>query len=299
MGSEYTIEHGAHFASVMEVGAALRMYRAGDQEYVETFDAQSAPIGGHGQLLMPWPNRVRDGRYDFGGNQHQLALTEPARHNAIHGLVRWANWTVSEHESNRLVLSHRLHAQPGYPFVLDFTVEYALGDSGLSVHHMVRNVGSEPCPFGAGAHPYVAVGCSIDDAILTVPASQSLEIDDHCIPTGTTPVEGTALDYRKGRPLGATVLDHAFTELHFAGDGRARARLAAPGGTAVDVWMDTAHDHVMIFTGSAGGGPRNWKGVAIEPMTCAPNALADGTARVLTPDEEFRWAWGISPVSIS
>ena len=56
------------------------------------FAADEMSSGGRGQLLMPWPNRVRDGAYSFDGRDLQLALTEPRRSNASHGLARWAAW---------------------------------------------------------------------------------------------------------------------------------------------------------------------------------------------------------------
>ncbi len=73
---------------------------------------------GRGQVLIPWPNRIADGRYEFGDMQHQLPLNEAERGNAIHGLVRWSAWTVTEHETSRVTMEHQLHPQPGYPFAL-------------------------------------------------------------------------------------------------------------------------------------------------------------------------------------
>ena len=52
--------------------------------------------GAHGAPLIPWPNRLADGRYSFGGTEYQLALTEPENRNAIHGLLRWRNWRARE-----------------------------------------------------------------------------------------------------------------------------------------------------------------------------------------------------------
>ena len=54
--------------------------------------------GAHGAVLIPWPNRLGDGSYEFDGARHQLALSEPERRNAIHGLVRWVPWRALERD---------------------------------------------------------------------------------------------------------------------------------------------------------------------------------------------------------
>ena len=83
-------------------------------------------------MLAPWPNRIADGRYRFDGESHQLALTEPDRLNALHGLVIWAPWqvdaTVGENWA-AVRLTHRLWPHPGYPFVLDLEVDYRLSET--------------------------------------------------------------------------------------------------------------------------------------------------------------------------
>src|SRR5439155_22622704 len=81
---------------------------------------------GAGQLLAPWPNRVADGRYRYDGEERQLDLTEPARGNAIHGLVRWDGWAPRELGADRVVLEHRLYPRPGYPYTLDLTAAYTV-----------------------------------------------------------------------------------------------------------------------------------------------------------------------------
>ena len=106
---------------------------------------------GRGQVLMPWPNRVRDGRYTFDGTEHQLPLDEVENGNAIHGLVRWVAWTVRERTPERVVMEHQLRPQPGYPFALDLSIEYSLSDDGLAVATEATNVGASACPFGSGA----------------------------------------------------------------------------------------------------------------------------------------------------
>jgi aldose 1-epimerase len=247
---------------------------------------------GRGQLLLPWPNRIENGSYEFGGRTHQLPLDEPARRNAIHGLVRWAPWTITEHGSDRVTLDHLLHPRPGYPFALALRAEYALGEGGLSIRIEATNVGAEACPYGAGAHPYLAVASGrIDDETLEVPARTVLRADARGLPAGAERVEGTELDFRSGKPVGAVPLDHCFTDLEREGDGRVRVRLSG----ATTLWADDSFPYLMVFTGD-GLPDVDRRSVAVEPMSCAPNAFRSGEGLIrLEPGETHAGAWGIEP----
>src|SRR5262249_31674890 len=173
-GEQIEIAVGDQQAVVVEVGGGLRSYSAGSRELVDGYRADEMSSSGRGQVLIPWPNRLQDGRYEFDGLRHQLPLNEPEHRNAIHGLVRWAAWTTAEREPHRAVMEHVLHPQPGYPFSLRISIEYALTDSGLRVRTTARNLGTEPCPYGSGAHPYLTLGtATIDRLILRYPGEPS------------------------------------------------------------------------------------------------------------------------------
>jgi aldose 1-epimerase len=295
-GRQVAISSGDQHATIVEVGGGLRSYRRGDWDVLDGYAVDAMASGGRGQILMPWPNRVADGAYTFDGTRQQLALSEAGARNAIHGLVRWVAWTVVEEAVDRVVLAHRLHPQPGYPFSLDLEVEYALRPDGLHVRTRAVNVGSARCPFGAGAHPYLSVGGGpIDDAILRLPASTVLHADVRGIPVSSADVQGTPLDFRAPRQIGSSVLDHAITDLERGADGRAWVELSAPEGPVVRLWVDAAYRYLMVFTGDTlpGGGRRS---LAVEPMTCAPNAFASGDGLlVLEPGEAIEGSWGIEP----
>jgi aldose 1-epimerase len=248
-------------------------------------------------VLMPWPNRIADGAYEFDGRSHQLALTEPVRHNAIHGLVRWVRWSVGTRERHRVVMEHRLSPQPGYPFALHLGTEYALSSHGLTVTTTATNVGSSACPFGSGAHPYLTVGTqSVDDVLLRTPAATVLSVDDRGIPNGASSVTGTPYDFRRETAIGALRLDHAFTDLERDDDGLARVGLRPQGGAGgVVLWVDRSYRHLMLFTGDAIPeiGRRS---LAVEPMTCPPNAFRTGEDVIrLEPGDSFSGTWGIAP----
>jgi aldose 1-epimerase len=294
-GEQVEIAHGEQRAVVVEVGGGLRSYAVGGRELLDGFEVDEQPASGRGQLLVPWPNRIAEGRYMFEGRRHQLPLTEPESSNAIHGLVRWSTWSVGERAPDRVVLEHALHPQPGYPFTLGLSVEYALSEDGLSVRTTARNLGTQACPYGCGQHPYLALGSGpVDGLELRVPAASVLTSDARGLPTGSRPVAGTEFDFLAGRQIGDTKLDNAFTDLDRGGDGRAEVRLVdTGGGAALTLWVDETYAYLMLFTGDTRPDV-NRRSLAVEPMTCPPNAFRTGESVIrLEPGGETTSAWGL------
>ena len=278
-GRQWELEGGGYRAVVVEVGGGLRTLHHGEHALLDGYDDDAIADGGRGQLLLPWPNRVADGRYRFAGRDHQLDLSEPALGHAIHGLVRWASWTPGDDAGptagrahSQLTLTHRLQARPSYPFTLDYEVGYHLDEGGLTVRVTVTNAGSSDAPVAAGAHPYLTAGtATIDDCVLQVPAGEVLTTDARQIPQGRQPVEGSPLDFRVAHPIGDVVVDTAYTGLGRGDDGRARVTLSAPFGRSTELWVDDHHPYLMIFTGDTLAPARRRQGLAVEPMTAPPN----------------------------
>jgi aldose 1-epimerase len=284
---------------VTEVGAALRTYTTDGADILDGYAEQEMCSGGRGQLLIPWPNRIRDGRYDFGGTELQTPLSEPENGNAIHGLVRWANWQLDQRGPATVTATHVLHPQVGYPFTLGLEVVYGLSGSGLRASITATNLGDDPLPYGAGQHPYFRVGTDVvDAAVLHVPADEALDADDRGIPTGRRlPVAGTHRDFRQPRPIGTAVVDSCYVGLERDENGVGRVVIAGPGGSPrVTVWMDASFGYVMVFTGDTLEPARRRRGLAVEPMTCAPDAFRSGLGRqILEPGQATTSVWGATP----
>lgn len=279
----------------MEVGGGLRALSRDGVPVLEGHAEDEMASGGRGQPLIPWPNRLAGGAYEFDGRRIQAPLSEPAKGNAIHGLTRWSNWTVTGDPSGAAATSRlRLNPQPAYPFTLDLEIAYALADDGLTVTLRAVNIGDGPAPFGAGFHPYLTAGSAlVDEDTLTVPAATWLPADENGIPTGERRAAEGDLYLRDGRVLGDTVLDHCFTDLGRDGSGRASVKLEGPSGRVV-LWMDDAFPFCMVFTGDTLSADRRRRGVAVEPMTCAANAFASGDGLVvLAPGEALTGQWGV------
>lgn len=300
-GEQWTIRRGDDELSVVEVGGGLREWTRRGRAVLAGYAVGQECVAGRGQLLMPWPNRLRDGRYRVGGVERQLALSEPARSNASHGLVRWARWSLLDRGPGAVTVGCRLYPQQGWSWPLDLSAEYRLLDDGLEVTVGATNIGAEAAPFGFGAHPYLALGSTdAAEVRLTVPAGRSLDVDpDRMLPTGFSEVPGSALDFREPRALGRIELDTAFTDLTRGADGCWSVDLALDEGT-VSVWGDEALPWVQVFTGRArpADPPRkpadSSRGIAVEPMSCPPDALRTGQDLVLIPvGGQWRARWGI------
>src|SRR5262245_37315102 len=289
-GEQVELALGDQRAIVVGLGGGLRSYDAGGRAVLDGYGADEMCSSGRGQLLAPWPNRVEDGSYEFEGSTYQLALDEPERRNAIHGLVRWSEWTVADREAGHVTLEHRLYPTPGYPFTLDLAVEYSLGEDGLRVRVEATNAGPEACPYGVGFHPYLsAVEGLVDGLELRVPAETALLSDERALPVGREPVAGTERDFREAKAIGPVRLDHCFTDLGRDDDGRVRVEL----GDRATLWADESFPYLMVFSGDPLPDVAR-RSLAVEPMTCPPNAFRSGEGLVrLEPGQSHSGSWGL------
>ncbi|MDQ4092513.1 MAG: aldose 1-epimerase family protein [Actinomycetota bacterium] len=293
-GRQYSIHIGQQRATIVGVGGGIREYEVAGRPVLDPYPSGSMADGAHGTPLVPWPNRLRDGRYRFDGTAHQLPLTEPEKGNAIHGLLRWRAWRPVEVSGHRVVMGIRLHPMPGYPFMLDVRVEYRLGEHGLQVSTTATNMGDIACPYGCGQHPYLSPGMGlIDECTLHLDATTRITTDQRGLPVGREPVVGTPLDFRSGVALGALQVDSALTDLARDGNGRAWARLAASDGHTAELWVDRHYPYIEIFTGDTLAPGRRRRGLGCEPMTCPPDAFTSGIDLIrLEPGKSITTTWG-------
>ncbi len=292
-GEQVRIAHGDQEAWTVAVAAGLRSYAVAGRELVDGFPAGERPTGGRGQTLVPWPNRIAGARYEFDGVEQQLPVTENATGNAIHGLGRWATWAPVERSGASVTWQLLLPPQPGWPTSLLCRVTYALGDDGLTVTKTATNTGSSPCPYGAGSHPYLRAAGKVDAMTLRVPAATWYETDDAGIPLTSHPVDDEH-DWREARPIGDRVVDHCYGDLQRDADGRWRV-VVADDGHELTLWGDRTHGWVQLFSGDTLPEDQRRHGLAIEPMTCPPNAFNTGEGVVrLEPGESHTALWGLT-----
>ncbi|MGI8667263.1 MAG: aldose 1-epimerase family protein [Jatrophihabitans sp.] len=288
-GERFSMAAGGYRAEIAEVGGGLAGLWLDDQPVTVESGPDELPPKSTGAVLLPWPNRIRDGRYHFDGVHYQLPLTEPATSNASHGLVKWVRWTAVDHQPSSVTVQHDLAPQTGYPFELRLRLRYALDPvAGLTVALTASNIGSRTAPFGAGFHPYLDLaGHELDTAELLIPAATVLDTDERQIPVGRRSVSQTPFDLRVIGPIGQRRLDHGFTDL------TGTAVLLRTEARTVQLHWDAPWTYLQVFTPPFITPGRN--AVAIEPMSCPANAFNSGENLIrLEPGQSWSAGWGIA-----
>ena len=297
-GTQYSLSHGAYRATIASVGATLRELTHDGRDLVVPFEADELRPSYRGAMLAPWPNRVTDGRYAFDGESFQLPLTEPARGHALHGLASWLEFTLISQSENQVVLGSVIEPQAGYPWRVFVTVTNTLTDDGLATSVEASNLSTTPAPYGTGPHPYLVAGPGhVDDWTLELPAETVLLVtEDRLIPTGTEDVATAGFDWRTSRPIGDAFIDHAFTGLNRDADGTTTVRVLA-GESGVEMSWGSDCGWVQVHTADKPEPALSRLGLAVEPMTCPPDAFNSGTDLVtLAPGGSATASWVIRAI---
>lgn len=298
-GEQFHLRHdGAHGtveATITEVAAALRQLSVDGHALVQGFPRESTPPFGHGIVLAPWPNRVRDGRWVHEGKAMQLDITEVERGNAIHGLLRNTPYRVVEKWDDSVTLGAAVVPQHGWPFHLWTTVQYALTGNGIRVTHTATNIGTHAAPIAFGTHPFLAVGAHpIEELTITARTVEHVIVDDRLNPEGLEPVAGTRFDLSSGVAVKDAQFDDAW-RVEPDGDGIVRTVLSAPDGTETELWQGREWEWLQVFvTRIFPGESGQQTAIAVEPMTAPADALNSGIGlRWLQPGDSWSGSWGI------
>ncbi|MFP7834099.1 aldose 1-epimerase family protein [Marisediminicola sp. LYQ134] len=297
-GTQYVIEAHGYQATVASTGATLRELTFDGRDLTVPFAADEVRRNFRGATLAPWPNRIIDGTYTFAGEDRQLALTEPERGHALHGLVSWVDFSVVEHVGDAVTLAAIIPPQVGYPHRVRVSVTFTVSSDGLTQSIGATNVGDTTAPYGCSAHPYLVAGEGIvDDWTLELSASDVfLTEGDRLLPDRVASVDSVldgTLDFRGGRVIGDTFVDHAYTSLEFS--PRATVRVTTAAGSGVAIEFDEACPWVQIHTADRPAPEPSRIGLAVEPMTCPPDAFNSKTDVVeLEPGATHEVSWRIS-----
>ncbi len=298
---------GAYAAEIEPLGATLQQLTASGHDLVVPATPGDPDRLFRGAVIAPWPNRVVDGRYRFAGVDHQLALSEAERGHALHGFTHDSTWEVVDQAADSAVLRLDLPPQPGYPFTLELQAMYALADDGLRIELTARNTGTAAAPYGCTIHPYVTCGTArVDEAELELPAATRLEVDERLSPTAPVPVQSVDCDFRQGAAIGSRQIDHAFTDLTADAAGTTTATLRRPpgdrGGGGVRMTWGAWARWVQVYTADLPEPTADRSGLALEPMSCAPDAFnaragdPDAGLVVLEPGDAHHAWWTLGAV---
>jgi aldose 1-epimerase len=285
--------NGLAEAVIVEVAASIREFRIGGIELTEPYGEFSVPPFAGGIVLVPWPNRIPDGIWKLDGEQQQLDITEPDKHNAIHGLLRHGPYRVLEQNDGSITLGATVFPQHGYPFLLETSVRHELTDDGMSVTHRITNESDAPAPVAIGTHPFFQIGdVPTDQLTLTVHAGTRFPVDERLNPSAEIAVEGD-YDLRAGRKVADINLDDAFGDVKPV--SQVTATLTASDGRSVALWQDDNFPYVQIFTTRKfPRGSGFVTAIAMEPMTAPANAFNSGQSlKWLNPGETWQASWGI------
>ena len=289
----HELQLGDQRAQVSTHGGRLVSYAVDGWELLAGQENPSR-FGYRGSVLAPWPNRVAGGRWTWQGRELRLPVNDPDSQSALHGLAVDVTFEAANVTATAVELGYDLPPHEGYPFALRITAAYALTPDGLVCSLSARNTGSGDAPVGLGVHPYLAAPEYVDDLVLTVPADTVWEGNAAWEETGRQPVGATGLDFRTPRRLGATVLDTVFTDLQPEGSGRTATRIGLPDGAGVSVWAGPTARWWLLYSADTLAPGDQRRSLAVEPMTCPPNALNSGEIDRLAPGETLSLDWGIT-----
>lgn len=239
--------------------------------------------------MLPFPNRIENGRYNFGGKSYNL----PIVHNkhAMHGLIRDKTLEVvgTKTDNNHASVKFRYKydgSMPGYPFKYEAIFTYSLfKERGFICDTDVTNIDSVPIPMGDGWHPYFRTKGKVDKLQIKIPSKYRVEVNE-LIPTGKLIPES----YTEAITIGKKEYDTGFVLEEKK--GRAATEIYDPElDIKIVVWQETGkgkYNYLQLYI------PPDRNSIAIEPMSIATNAFNNKMGLiVLEPGQSFKASYGV------
>lgn len=273
-GQTVSLTAGDYHATIVTVGAGLAELTFQGCHLVIPHKPEEMPLAHLGKVLIPWPNRIANGCYRYQGQEYPLPINEHGSHAAIHGLLAWRDWQIKELTPTRVTLTAFLPPSYGYPFTLISQVVYSLdAQNGLSVEITSQNIGNQTAPYGVGIHPYLTCNLApVDEYLLQLPATQVYAVDEQANPTTLHPVDKLDLDFSQQKKIGAKKIDHTFQ----ASSAHWEMKITHPQ-QALTVSLSSNQPWLQVYSGEK----LHRQGLAVEPMSCPPNAFNSTTDLIL------------------
>lgn len=276
-GTIVQLAAGDYRATLASAGATLCSLTHAGRDLIWPFDPTTGlGEGWQGRTLAPWPNRIAHARYSFDGSDYEVPCNEPRTGAALHGLASWTNWQAAV-AASEVTFTLEAPGSLGYPFPLSLAATFRLdAERGLLAVVEAVNAGDSDAPVGLSTHPYLVAGAPLDECTFTLVSEHVLTTDEAQNPAGLAATAGGEFDFNVPTPMAGRSVDHAFTGLPETW----AVALTDPAGDGVRLTSDAAW--VQAFS-SDGMGRR---GVAVEPMTCPPNAFNTDPDLVRVPAGE-------------
>lgn len=287
-GSSFSLTSGPYQATILSCGAALSSLSLNDHPLILPYPAHELAPGFAGMVLLPWPNRIREGRYSWRGTSYQLPINDIDTRTALHGSTYNRDWSILSVSPSSVSLECWVPGMEGYPWPLHSRVSYHLNEkSGLTATITTRNLCAVDIPYGVGSHPYLAPGGVVDDWTLQMSPTHAQRMDTSLLPRDLVPVSEIGLNFAFPRSLRGMSIDTGFTSFP-----------STPWAVHVEnsliglrATLSSSAPWVQIYTGDAVGR----RGIAVEPMSCPANAFNDAHDSIVLPGgQSHRFSWSIS-----
>lgn len=264
---------------------------------IDGYRTEEEVIQGHhtafkGSKLSPFPNRIPAGKYTFDDKEYQLPVNEVASNNQLHAMLHCRPFEIASETASKdgaaLVLTYDYKGtDQGYPFPYLLTITYKLDASGVSVATDLENTTTTAIPIGDGWHPYFQFE-NVNLVELQMGAAERLSSN---VGNALSDVHG----YEAGKVMEEDALDDCF---EVQKDKRFSLELKDPSsGVALEIWQESEtnqYRYLQIYT------PPTRRCIAVEPVSCAPNAFNTGRGLiVLKPNEKVSMSFGIKNILLN
>jgi aldose 1-epimerase len=294
--NELEIASDGYRASVKFLGGGLSKLRYNNRPLVEE---ESTIPRFFGELLSPWPNRIRDGKYSFEGKNFSLPINEIRRNNSLHGFFYKLKWELVTQSKNKVSLAATLiQDSSSYPTSLRMLVTYSLSSEGLQWTLSTKNSGKTVAPYGASIHPYLIADpmVGISGCTLFMDSSFYIEVDPiRLLPIQVRHVSHADFDFRGRSLIGERKIDHAFKLNSNLINNR--IEFIAPSRKGVWISSDNSAKWVQVHTADREGGSDSRNSLAVEPMTCPPDSFNSQEDLIeLHPGDTHQMNWWIGAI---
>ncbi|MEP2023998.1 MAG: hypothetical protein ABJH98_01570 [Reichenbachiella sp.] len=245
-----------------------------------------------GSKLSPFPNRILNGVYNFNGKSYQLPINEVGANNNLHALLHNQPFEILEEKESEneaiLILGHEYNGtDQGYPFVYALKLTYQFGTEEVSIKTEIENTSNTSIPMGDGWHPYFRFD-HLDHVQMKMGKANRLSSNFGNQLNGTH-------GFEQSRAIGSESLDDCF---EVKGGERFSLQLRDEAqDLALEIWQENEsqkYKYLQIYT------PPTRKSIAIEPVTCLPNAFNTGEGLIiLKPNEKVSMSFGIKNIPLN